>query len=257
MTASCYRSLVSSPGYDRFELLLRRQRQRAARDRVLLAELSQDPRVRVLHDPQPFNWVAINNARRGKSEGRRAFVHEQRHRGAFGGLAGGDARTCLARRGRRRRRPAPLPGPHRPACRPSWSDELGGGSRPQGLPFGEPGYMLMAELARNCSAVTGACMMTREPVSKEQGGFDAAAARRLQRRRLLPATARGRIADRLHTPRRADPFRVQEPAGTPTTSPRPRSSGEMARDDAERGPLLQPQPHPLRPLLPLVHRGGE
>jgi GT2 family glycosyltransferase len=51
---------------------------------------------------------------------------------------------------------------------------FGAGHVQQGLPPDRPGYMLMTELTRNCTAVTGACMMTRRSCFEDLGGFDAA-----------------------------------------------------------------------------------
>lgn len=41
-----------------------------------------------------------------------------------------------------------------------------------GLPASNPGYMGLATVTRNCSAVTAACMMLRRSVFEEAGGFD-------------------------------------------------------------------------------------
>jgi len=41
-----------------------------------------------------------------------------------------------------------------------------------GLPAGDPGYMDLATVTRNCSAVTAACMMLRRSVFEEADGFD-------------------------------------------------------------------------------------
>ena len=174
MTASCYRSLVSSPGYDRFELLLVDNASELPETEVLLAELSQDPRVRVLHDPQPFNWVAINNAAAAKARGDvLLFMNndiEARSEGWLEAMLAHALRDEVGAVGALLRYPDLTVQHAGIVVGLSW----GAAHVLQGLPFGQPGYMLMAELARNCSAVTGACMMTRRACFEEHGGFDAA-----------------------------------------------------------------------------------
>ena len=69
MTASCYRSLVASPGYDRFEILLVDNASELPETRSLMAELSREDKVRIIKDPRAFDWVAINNAAAAKAKG--------------------------------------------------------------------------------------------------------------------------------------------------------------------------------------------
>jgi GT2 family glycosyltransferase len=174
MTASCYRSLVSSPGYDSFELLLVDNASELPETEMLLAELSQDPRVRVLRDPQPFNWVAINNAAAEKAEGEvLLFMNndiEARSVGWLEAMLGHAQRDEVGAVGALLRYPD-LTVQHAGIV---VGMSFGAAHVLQGLPFGQPSYMLLAELTRNCSAVTGACMMTRRACFEKLGGFDAA-----------------------------------------------------------------------------------
>jgi GT2 family glycosyltransferase len=174
MTASCYRSLVSSPGYENFELLLVDNASKLPETEMLLAELSEHPRVRVLRDPQPFNWVAINNAAAEKAEGEvLLFMNndiEARSVGWLEAMLGHAQRDEVGAVGALLRYPD-LTVQHAGIV---VGMSFGAAHVLQGLPFGQPSYMLLAELTRNCSAVTGACMMTRRACFEKLGGFDEA-----------------------------------------------------------------------------------
>jgi len=174
MTALCYQALVNSPGYDHFELLLVDNASELPETEMLLAELSQDPRVRVLHDPQPFNWVAINNAAAAKAEGEvLLFMNndiEARSVGWLEAMLGHALREEVGAVGALLRYPDLTIQHAGIVVGMSW----GAAHVLQGLPFGQPSYMLMADLTRNCTAVTGACMMTRRACFEKLGGFDTA-----------------------------------------------------------------------------------
>jgi glycosyltransferase involved in cell wall biosynthesis len=62
MLATCARTLRADPGYDNFELVLVDNDSALPETSALLAELSAEPRVRVLHAPGPFNWAAIKRS---------------------------------------------------------------------------------------------------------------------------------------------------------------------------------------------------
>src|SRR5208282_6178143 len=69
MTWNCYRSLVRSPGYENFELLLIDNGSELPETGALLGQLLKDPRVSLFTDPQPFNWVEINNTAAARAGG--------------------------------------------------------------------------------------------------------------------------------------------------------------------------------------------
>ena len=174
MTASCYRSLVRAPGWDRFELLLVDNASELPETKALCEELTQDPRVRLVHDPQPFDWVAINNAAARQARGEvLLFMNndiEARSRGWLAAMLGHAQRPEVGAVGALLRYPD-LTVQHAGIV---VGMSFGAGHVQQGLPFSRPGYMLMTELTRNCTAVTGACLMTRRTCFEELGGFDAA-----------------------------------------------------------------------------------
>src|SRR5208283_4649057 len=128
--------------------------------------------VRVLRDARPFNWAALNNA------GARA--------------ARGDVLVFL-NNDIEAHRPDWLPALCAQALRPDvgavgarllYPDRrvqhcglvvglTGAAGHPlAGLPEDAPGYLHMATVTRECSAVTGACLATRREVFDQLDGFD-------------------------------------------------------------------------------------
>ena len=170
--AACYRSLLEAPGYGNFEIVLVDNGSELPETRALTAELAGDPNVRLLRHPKAFNWAASNNdaaaeargevllfvdpALKARSEGWLAAMlsHAQREDvGAVGALLR-HADSTVSHAGI-------VPGLS-PAAAYVQRD----------LPFDRPGYLLMTGITRNCSAVSGACLMTRRSCFEELGGFD-------------------------------------------------------------------------------------
>jgi GT2 family glycosyltransferase len=174
MTASCYRSLVRSPGWDRYELVLVDNASELPETKALSVELAKDPKVRLVHDPQPFDWVAINNAAAAEARGDvLLFLNndiEARSDGWLAAMLGHAQRDEVGAVGALLRYPDLTVQHAGIVIGMSW----GAGHVQQGLPFGHPSYMLITDLTRNCTAVTGACMMTRRSCFEELGGFDPA-----------------------------------------------------------------------------------
>ncbi len=141
---------------------------------TLVERLDARADVRVLRDARPFNWAALNNA------GARA--------------ARGDILVFL-NNDIEAHRPDWLPALCTQALRPDvgavgarllYPDRrvqhcglvvglTGAAGHPlAGLPEDAPGYLHMATVTRECSAVTGACLATRREVFDQLDGFDQA-----------------------------------------------------------------------------------
>ena len=139
---------------------------------TLVERLGGRPDVRVLCDPRPFNWAAINNA--GVLEARGdllLFLNNdiEAHRsGWLAALCAQALREDVGAAGAR------LLYPDRRVQHCGLVVGLTGaaGHVLGGLPEDATGYLRMATTARECSAVTGACLATRRSVFEVLGGFD-------------------------------------------------------------------------------------
>ena len=139
---------------------------------TLVERLGARPDVRVLRDPRPFNWAALNNA--GASEARGdllLFLNNdiEAHRsGWLTALCAQALREDVGAAGAR------LLYPDRRVQHCGLVVGLTGaaGHVLGGLPEDAAGYLRMATTARECSAVTGACLATRRSVFEVLDGFD-------------------------------------------------------------------------------------
>jgi GT2 family glycosyltransferase len=139
---------------------------------TLVDRLSERSDVVVVHDPRVFNWAALNNGAAQEATGQvLIFLNndiEARRPGWLGVLAAQALRPEVAVAGGR------LLYPGGRVQHAGVVVGVGGaaGHVLAGLPADQPGYLGMAVLTRNCSAVTGACMAVRREVFESVGGFD-------------------------------------------------------------------------------------
>lgn len=168
----CVGSIFNKSTYWNWELLVIDNQSREPETLEFFAAISRLPNVRILKYNAPFNFAKINNL--GAAEAR------------------GDVLLFLNN--------------DVEVVTPSWLEELlGFALQPEigavgaklllpdgriqhggvvlglsggadhafyGLPADHPGYFGLAMVARNCSAVTAACLMTRREVFEKVGGFD-------------------------------------------------------------------------------------
>jgi GT2 family glycosyltransferase len=139
---------------------------------TLLERLAQRQDVTVLRDPRPFNWASLNNAAAARSGGEVLLFLNNDIEAVRSGwvelLAAQALRSDVAAVGAR------LVYPDGRVQHVGVVVGLGGaaGHVLAGLSGTDPGYLGMAVLARDCTAVTGACLATRRAVFDEVGGFD-------------------------------------------------------------------------------------
>ncbi len=139
---------------------------------TLVEGLATRPGVTVRRDPRPFNWAALNNAAAAAAGGDvLLFLNddvEARRAGWLEALVAQALRPDVGAAGARLLYPdgtVQHAGVALGLCGVS-------GHILAGLPGDRPGYLGMAVLARDVSAVTGACMATRRDVFERLEGFD-------------------------------------------------------------------------------------
>ena len=172
LLATCASSLRAAPGYDNIELVLVDNGSELPETEALLERLSTEDLVQVIRAPGPFNWAALNNQAARVAKGDMLLFAnndiEARIAGWLDAMLGHAQRPEVGAVGAR------LLYPDGAIQHAGVVIGLGGiaGHVLRGLPGEHPGYNSMAIQTRNCSVVTGACMLTRREVFEKVGGFD-------------------------------------------------------------------------------------
>ncbi len=139
---------------------------------TLMERLADGPHMRVLSDPRPFNWAALNNAGAAVASGDVLLCLnndiEARRSGWLSALCAQALRPGIAAAGAR----LLYPDGRVQHCGLVVGLAGAAGHVLGGLDQVEPGYLGIATAARECSAVTGACLATRRDVFTLLGGFD-------------------------------------------------------------------------------------
>lgn len=172
LLAMCSSSTRANPGYGRFEFILVDNDSELPETFALVDRLLEEPNVKLVKAPGPFNWSAINNAAVRVCNGELLlFMNndiEARKPRWLDALVGHAMRPEVGAVGAR------LLYPDGALQHGGVVFGLGGLAAHvlRGLPGERPGYGAMAVQTRDCTAVTGACMMTRRALFESMGGFD-------------------------------------------------------------------------------------
>lgn len=169
---SCVESVLATAHDIELELLLVDNGSTEPETLTLLERLDTHRAVTVLSDPRPFNWAALNNhAVRSSTGDVLLFLNDDVEVTSPTWI---DALVAQALRDEVGAVGARLLYPTDQVQFAGTVLRLGGaaGHVLAGLPGDRPGYLGMAVLTRDVSAVTGACMATRRAVFDRLGGFD-------------------------------------------------------------------------------------
>ena len=224
---------------------------------TLVERLADSPDVRVLTDPRPFNWAALNNAGALAARGDiLVFLNndiEARQSGWLSALCAQALRPDVGAAGAR----LLYPDLRLQHCGLVVGLTGAAGHVLGGLPEEAPGYLHMATATRECSAVTGACLATRRDGLRTPGRFRRDARGRPERRRLLPARRRERPPHVVRARSPADPPRVAQPGHGGRRRRRRQVRRSMEGVHFRRRPLLEPSPHPCGSVVRIGSpRGG-
>jgi GT2 family glycosyltransferase len=169
---TCVDSVRATAGDADLEMLLVDNGSSDLETLTLAERFSMLDGVRLLHDSRPFNWARLNNLAAAEAKGRvLLFLNndiESLRAGWLDALVAQALRPDVGAAGAR------LLYPNRRLQHCGLVIGLNGaaGHPLVGLDGDAPGYLHMAKVARECAAVTGACLATRREVFEKLGGFD-------------------------------------------------------------------------------------
>jgi GT2 family glycosyltransferase len=170
---TCVDSVAATTGeHERVEFVLIDNGSTDPETLTLMERLADKPHIKVLRDPRSFNWAALNNAGASVASGEVLLCLnndiEARRRGWLSALCAQALRPGIGAAGAR----LLYPDGRVQHCGLVVGLTGAAGHVLGGLDEAEPGYLGMATAARECSAVTGACLATRHDVFTLLGGFD-------------------------------------------------------------------------------------
>lgn len=171
MLRRCVDSMLESPGHDDFEIVLMDNDSAEPETMAVLERYRPHRRIRVIQAPGAFNWSRINNTAVEGARGQvLVFMNndvEALSPNWLGQLVGQALRGDVGAVGARLVYPDGRLQHAGVVIGLGLTTHVMRGSAP-----GDPGYLGMAKLARDVSAVTGACLASRREVFESVSGFD-------------------------------------------------------------------------------------
>ena len=168
----CVESVLATTTYPRFEMLIVDNRSRDPRTLTYLASLADDARVRVLHYDRPFNYAAINNFAAREAAGdvlcllnddveviTADWLTEMVAHALRPGIGAVGAKLLYPNETVQ----------HAGIVTGVWGVAA---HYHRHLPADAPGHRAHAQVVRNVSAVTGACLVVRRTLFEAVGGLD-------------------------------------------------------------------------------------
>jgi GT2 family glycosyltransferase len=166
----CLTGLLHETDYPDLDILVVDNGSTDGQALALLARIQHDPRIRVMAQPGPFNWSALNNAAAAEATGDILLLLnndvEVLEAGWLATMAAHALRPDVGVVGARLLVPD---------GRLQHGGVLLGGEAVHALTYAaaeEPGYLGQIALGRDVAAVTGACLAIRRAVFREMGGLD-------------------------------------------------------------------------------------
>lgn len=168
---TCVDSIIEKTDYDNYEIILVDNQSEKQKTKEYLRELKSNPRIKVLEYNKPFCYSAINNYAVSKSEGEYVL------------LLNNDTEVITREWLRAMLEQAQKEGVGVVGAKLLYHDDriqhagviMGtgiAGHAFKGFLDGQPNYFRHADIIKNYSAVTAACLMTKKSIFEQLGGLN-------------------------------------------------------------------------------------
>ena len=168
----CITSLLTKTDYEQYDIILVNNQSQEPETYAYLETISHNPRIRVLSYDRPFNFSAINNFAVNRTDADFiAFLNSDTE------VVSPEWLSAMMEHMTRKEVGAvgaKLIYYDRTIQHAGVTMGITGicGHVYRGFPANHPGYFGQLQVVRNCSALTGACLLTKKAIFQAVGGFD-------------------------------------------------------------------------------------